>query len=391
MPYFDQAQNWLADYPYAVTLLSLAALFLLAWIANFIVRRVLLRIAERVVAASSFKWDDALLGRGVLSRLAHAVPALVIAGGIGAVPGLHPAAVAVIGNVALAYVALTIALSISNLLDAVNDLYVARSPKARERPIKGYLQVVKIIIFVLAAVLMVAALIERSPLLLLSGFGAMSAVLMLVFKDSILSLVASVQLSSNDMMRVGDWIEMPSQNADGDVIDMALHTVKVQNWDKTITTIPTYKMISESFKNWRGMSESGGRRIKRAVYLDQASVRFLDERETEHFKRFALLTEYVKAKTEELERIHASVTRRVRQLAPGPRGLPIEIYCFTRTVVWSEYESIQSDIFDHIIAIVPEFGLRLFQEPSGADIAAAAAALQPAAGQGVPQLRSSTG
>ncbi|KGO99520.1 mechanosensitive ion channel family protein [Novilysobacter defluvii] len=408
MPYFDQAQNWLADYPYAVTLLSLAALFLLAWIANFIVRRVLLRIAERVVAASSFKWDDALLGRGVLSRLAHAVPALVIAGGIGAVPGLHPAAVAVIGNVALAYVALTIALSISNLLDAVNDLYVARSPKARERPIKGYLQVLKIIIFVLAAVLMVAALIERSPLLLLSGFGAMSAVLMLVFKDSILSLVASVQLSSNDMMRVGDWIEMPSQNADGDVIDMALNTVKVQNWDKTITTIPTYKLISESFKNWRGMQESGGRRIKRALLIDQSSVRFLSDEERDRLCRIALIDAYLDAKRQELEDwnrdllaagkdpvntrrvtnigtfrayveqylrahpgIHQGMTLMVRQLAPGPTGLPIELYCFTASVAWVDYENTQSDIFDHLIAMLPEFGLRLYQAPGGADLAQA--------------------
>ena len=406
MPYFEQAQSWLADYPHAVTLLSLAALFLVAWLANFIVRRVLLRIAERVVSASSFKWDDALLGRGVLSRLAHAVPALIIAGGIGAVPGLHPAAVAVIGNVAMAYVALTIALSISNLLDAVNDLYVARSPKARERPIKGYLQVLKIIIFVFAAVLMVAALIERSPLLLLSGFGAMSAVLMLVFKDSILSLVASVQLSSNDMMRVGDWIEMPSQNADGDVIDMALNTVKVQNWDKTITTIPTYKLISESFKNWRGMQESGGRRIKRALLIDQSSVRFLTDGERDRLCRIALIDTYLDAKRKELEAwnrdllaggkdpvntrrvtnigtfrayveqylrahpgIHQGMTLMVRQLAPGPTGLPIELYCFTASVAWVDYENTQSDIFDHLIAMLPEFGLRLYQAPGGADLA----------------------
>ncbi len=313
-------------------------------------------------------------------------------------------------------------MSISNLLDAVNDLYVARSPKARERPIKGYLQVVKIIIFVLAAVLMVAALIERSPLLLLSGFGAMSAVLMLVFKDTILSLVASVQLGSNDMLRVGDWIEMPSQNADGDVIDMALNTVKVQNWDKTITTIPTYKLISDSFKNWRGMQESGGRRIKRAMLIDQSSVRFLTDGERDRLCRIALIDPYLDAKRKELEaynrdllaagkdpvntrrvtnigtfrayveqylRAHPGIrqdmTLLVRQLDPGANGLPLELYCFTATVDWGKYENIQSDIFDHLIAMLPEFGLRLYQAPAGADLHGLGGQMDAGAGAAVGQ------
>lgn len=408
MDYINGLGAPLSDYPYAATLLSLAALLLAAWVANFIVRRVLLRIVERMVAASPLKWDDALLGHGVLSRLVHAVPALIIANGIVAVPDLHPVAAAVVRNVAMAYIALTIALSISNLLNAINDLYVARSPKANERPIKGYLEVIKIIIFVLAAVLMISALISRSPLLLLSGFGAMSAVLMLVFKDSILSLVASVQLSSNDMLRVGDWIEMPSQEADGDVIDMALNTVKVQNWDKTITTIPTYKLISESFRNWRGMQESGGRRIKRSLLVDQASVRFLTDEERDRLCRIALIDPYLDTKRQELEEwnrdllaagkdpvntrrvtnigtfrayveqylrahpgINQGMTLMVRQLAPGPTGLPLELYCFTASVAWVDYENTQGDIFDHLIAMLPEFGLRLYQAPGGADLARA--------------------
>ncbi|MCE7033438.1 mechanosensitive ion channel family protein [Lysobacter sp. GX 14042] len=411
MDYINGFWAPLSGYPFAATLLPLAALLLVAWLANFIIRRVLLRIAERMVTATAFEWDDALLSRGVLSRLVHAVPALIIAAGIVTIPGLHPAVAAVVHNVAMAYVALTIALSISNLLDAVNDLYVARSPKANERPIKGYLQVVKIIIFVLAAVLMISALISRSPALLLSGFGAMSAVLMLVFKDSILSLVASVQLGSNDMLRVGDWIEMPSQNADGDVIDMALNTVKVQNWDKTITTVPTYKLISESFKNWRGMQESGGRRIKRALLVDQSSVRFLAPHERDRLRRIALIDPYLDAKRRELEEwnhdlieagkdpvntrrvtnigtfrayveqylrahpgINQGMTLMVRQLAPGPTGLPLELYCFTASVAWADYENTQSDIFDHLIAMLPEFGLRLYQAPGGADLAGAFAA-----------------
>lgn len=406
-----------AGVPYAGPALALAGLVLVAWLANWVVRRIVLRIVERMAMASSLKWDDALLSRGVLSRLVHVVPALIIATGVPLVAGLPEGLVLVVRNVALAYVALTIALAISNLLDALNDIYVSRSTRANQRPIKGYLQLVKIVVFVLAIVIMIATLIDRSPLLLLSGFGAMSAVLLLVFKDTILSLVASVQLTGNDMLRVGDWIEMPSLEADGDVIDMALNTVKVQNWDKTITTIPTYRLISDSFKNWRGMQESGGRRIKRPLLIDQGSVRFLEPEERDRMRRIALIDEYLDAKRQELEafnqkllsagkdpvntrrvtnigtfrayvqhylrahpRIAQQMTLMVRQLEPGPTGLPLEVYCFTATVDWVEYEGIQSDIFDHLIAMLPEFGLRLYQAPGGADVAGALARLQDTGG-----------
>ena len=296
-------------------------------------------------------------------------------------------------------------MAISGALDYANEIY-ARRPEARSRPIKGYIQVVKIAMFCGAAILMIAVLIEQSPLLLLSGLGAMAAVLLLVFKDTILSLVASVQLTSNDMLRVGDWIEMPSMDADGDVIDIALHTVKVQNFDKTITTIPTHKLIADSYRNWRGMSDSGGRRIKRALVLDQNSVRFLDEDEVAGLKRFRLLETYLARKQDEIaewnrhelasdsDAINArritnigtlrayviaylqshpriadeGFTLMVRQLPPSPQGLPLEIYCFANTIDWAEYEAIQADIFDHMLAILPEFGLRVFQQPSGLDL-----------------------
>lgn len=413
MQRFSDSLRPLADLAYAPTAVALLGLLLGAGLANWIVRRILLRVIARLVRASPMKWDDAVLGRGVLSRLVHVVPALIIAIGIVAVPELPGAVVAVVRNVALAYVALTIALSIGNLLDAFNDLYVIRSPRANQRPIKGYLQVVKIVVFVLAVVIMIATLIERSPLLLLSGFGAMSAVLLLVFKDTILSLVASVQLTGNDMLRVGDWIEMPSLGADGDVIDMALNTVKVQNWDKTITTIPTYKLISDSFKNWRGMSEAGGRRIKRALLIDQTSVRFLDQDERDALRRIALIDQYLDTQRQELQQhnaklqaagkdpvnnrratnlgtfrayitaylrahpdVHQGLTLMVRQLAPGPTGLPMEVYCFSRDTAWVAYENLQGDIFDHLLAVLPEFGLRLFQQPGGADVNAAVASLR---------------
>ena len=400
----DTLQAFFAQYPWILSLLWLLGLVLLAWLSDRVARRWLLRGIERFTRATPMQWDDALLARGVLRHLAHVLPALVLYAGIVLVPLLPAALVTVVRNVALAWVVLSLALAASALLSAINDIYSA-TPRAQSRPIKSYVQVAKLLVFVLAGVLVVAILIERSPLLLLSGLGAMAAVLMLVFRDTILSLVASVQLSSHDMLRVGDWIEMPALQADGDVIDIALHTVKVQNWDKTITTIPTHRLISEPYRNWRGMQESGGRRIKRALYIDQGTIRYLTPEERERMAGVSLLSEYLRDKQAELEAFNVALadegkepvnTRRltnvgtfrayvmaylrhhpginqgmtllVRQLEPGPTGLPIQVYCFTRTVRWAEYEAIQSDLFDHLIAILPEFGLRVFQQPGGGDL-----------------------
>ena len=400
----DQLTAWLADYPWAQTLLASLALVAAAWLANWGTKRILVRGLDRVLKASALGrgWQGS--GFGVIPRLANAVPALVLWMGVVLVPGLPEPVTQIVRNVCSAVIVLTLALAFSAFLNLVNAAYQWR-PEAASRPIKGYLQVVKIAVFAIATILIIAALLDRSPLILLSGLGALAAVLMLIFQDTLLSLVASVQISSSDMLRVGDWIEMPQLNADGDVIDIALHTVKVQNWDKTITTIPTKRLITESFKNWRGMRESGGRRIKRALYLDQTSVHFLTAEERTRLRRFFLLDDYLRAKERELAEWNARLaeygrepvnTRRVtnigtfrayverylrnhpgvnqnmtlivRQLAPTAEGLPLEIYCFTNTVQWVEYEGIQSDIFDHLLAILPEFGLRVFQNPSGADL-----------------------
>ena len=408
---FDAFLAPLHGYPWLMTTLQLALLVFLVWLTNSLTRTLLLRAITRTVKITPTLWDDALLGRGVIARLANVVPALVAYYGINFVQGLPANVVLIVRGTASAYVVLTIALSLSNLLNTIGAIYEQRDPeRARARPIKGYLQVAKLVTYGLAGILIVATLFNRDPLLLLSGLGAMTAVLMLVFKDTLLSLVASVQLSTHDMLRVGDWIEMPQLNADGFAIDISLHTVKVQNWDKTITTIPTWRLISESYKNWRGMFESGGRRIKRAMYLDQTSVRFLAPEERQRLHRFALIDSYLDRKQAELEefnarliaegkdpvntrrvtnvgtfrayvqaylqqhpRIHKDMTLLVRQLQPGPTGLPLEIYCFTSTTAWAEYEGIQADIFDHLYAILPEFGLRVFQQPSGGDVRRAVA------------------
>ena len=386
--------------PVAGVLLLLVA----AVIVDLIAKQLVVGTARRIAMRSSVRWDDALVEHNVFGRLVQVVPALIVFVGVPFVPGLPEGVAALTRNIAMGYMVLMLTLALTAMLSAANTIYAAL-PISKDRPLKGFVQLLQIVVWILGGVMMIAAVLDRSPLLLLSGFGAMTAIVLLVFKDTILSLVASVQLTAQDMVRVGDWIEMPQFGADGDVIDVQLHTVKVQNWDKTITTIPTSRLISDSFKNWRGMSQSGGRRIKRALFVDVSSIRFQTPDEVDHFRRFALLRDYIEDKERELTAyneglsyevesdvnrrrltnigtfrayafnylkhhpsIHKEMTLIVRQLGPGPEGLPLEIYCFTNTTAWADYEGIQSDIFDHLLAIVPEFGLRLFQKPAGSDL-----------------------
>ncbi|NRB71188.1 MAG: mechanosensitive ion channel, partial [Xanthomonadales bacterium] len=347
-----------------------------------------------------------LIRNKVFHRLAWVMPALVIMYGLHLVPNLSPVVAKVLANVAHGWLVLSLSLALTATLSAANDIYALR-PESRERPIKGFVQLGQLAVYLIGGILVVSALVDQSPVILLSGIGAMTAVLLIVFKDTLLSLAASIQLTSQKVIRVGDWLELPHFGADGDVIDVALHTITVQNWDKTITVIPTHRVVADSFKNWRGMQEAGGRRIKRSVRIDVNSIRFLTAAEIEHLGQFQLLQDYLKRKQEELAAyndgiggdaasdvnfrrltnigtlrayiiaylrhhpaIHDELTLIVRQLQPGNDGLPIEIYCFTNDTDWVRYEGVQADIFDHICAIVPEFGLRLFQQPSGADLGA---------------------
>ena len=399
---FEQLGNIHPLLPPAADLL---ALLVAAIIVDLVVKQVLIKAVRALALRSSATWDDVLVSHNVFGRLVQVVPALIVLIGLPFVAGLPEQGVQLIRSVTLAYMVLMMTLALTAMLSAAGAIYEA-TPIAKDRPLKGFVQLVQIVIWMLGAVLIVSVVLDRSPLLLLSGLGAMTAILLLVFKDTILSLVASVQLTAQDMVRVGDWIEMPQFGADGDVVDVQLHTVKVQNWDKTITTIPTHRLITDSFRNWRGMSQSGARRIKRAIFIDVSSIRFQTQEEVDHFKRFALLKDYIEVKERELgeynlglasevaaevnmrritnigtfrayaynylknhPQIHKSMTLIVRQLGPGPEGLPLEIYCFTNTTAWADYEDIQSDIFDQLLAIVPEFGLRLYQKPAGSDIA----------------------
>jgi len=391
------------------------ALILVATVAYRFTLRMARGVIRRAAAGTKATWDDRIIERKVFARLVNMVPAVIVYYGIGPALGLPTSGIQgadttlalielLVQRLALSVIVLSAVLSANALLDAINDIYQENFSEAKSRPIKGYLQVVGIVIYIGAGVVVVSILADRSPIVFLSGLGALTAVLMLVFRDTILSLVASLQIMSNDMIRIGDWVEMPQANADGDVIDIALHIVKVQNWDKTISTIPTHKFISESFKNWRGMSESGGRRIKRSLHLDLSSVHFLSDDEIERLSRYELLRAYMQQKQEHLAEhqgrsvpddvipepkrltnvgtfrayivryleahpdVHGEMTLLVRQLAPNPKGLPIEIYCFTNDTAWGNYEGVQADIFDHLIAILPEFGLKAFQELAGSDL-----------------------
>lgn len=392
---FAQQPDW------AQTAIGLVGLVVGALVVNFILKQVILRAAAPYLDEQTDTSDKSA------AWFATVVPLLIVSQGIWFVPGVPDNVQTVISNVTQAFIVVSVAMGIVKALSYANEVY-ERLPTSNNRPIKGYVQVLKIVVLCGAAIILISVLIDESPLLLLSGLGAVTAVLLLVFKDTILSLVASVQLTTNDMLRVGDWISMPSMEADGDVVDISLHTVKVQNFDKTITTIPTHRLVSDAYQNWRGMAEAGGRRIKRSLTIDQSSVRFLSDEEVLELKKFKMLKAYLSAKREEIAewnareldgedapvnarrltnigtlrayiqaylewhpRIGEGFTLLVRQLPPGPQGLPIEIYCFTDTTGWNEYEGIQADIFDHLLAIVPEFDLKLFQEPSGSDLAGA--------------------
>lgn len=400
--FFRDIRGELSQYPWLEMFVSLTILILFAAIANFIAKRIIVRGVRHLVTKLKSPNQSIFAQHSVIKRFANIIPAVVIMNGIATVPHLSPKFITFVEMGAQAFIFLTLALTVSEILNIFNLIY-QRNPKSRNKPIKGYLQLVKLILFVVCGLMILGTFLKKDVFTLLAGFGAMAAVLMLVFQNTILSLVASVQIASYDMVRIGDWIEMPSLNADGDVIDISLHTVTVQNFDKTYTTIPTNKLVTDTFKNWRGMSNSGCRRMKRSLFLDQSSVHFMTDDEQQKLKEFLLLDQYLDAKQSEIEEFNKQLSNQsrynkrrltnigtfrayvefylrqhkgiaqnqtimVRQLQPTSQGLPLEIYAFTNTIAWVSYEAIQSDIFDHLIAILPEFGLRVYQAPSGHDL-----------------------
>ncbi len=382
-------------------------LILSCLIIHFVVSKYVLRWLKFVLERTNNHWGMALYEQGVFKKLPRLVPALLLYQGVSFLPTF-----AVIGRKIIGiWIFFIIIYFLDKLLNGVLAIYNTY-PIAKKRPIKGYIQIIKIFLYLLSAIVTISLLLDQSPWVFLSGLGALTAVLILVFQSTILSFTASLQIMGNDLLRVGDWVEVPKYGADGSVIEVALHTIKVRNWDNTVTTIPTHKLIEDSFKNWRGMSESGGRRIKRALLIDQMSIRFLNEEDIAKLEKIHLLKDYLQKKQAELKayndahgfsenaingrrltnigtfrayvwaylrqhpKVHQGMTLLVRQLQPTTEGLPLEIYVFTNDTNWVNYENIQSDIFDHLLAVISEFGLRVYQKPSGFDLKEALQSLE---------------
>lgn len=405
----EELFTWLESFGLTITpligsVIILVVILLTALVIHLLLHQGILRFMESHAKQSQRWWQAAFFRHKLFTRLALTLQAIILLtqariwleSGAPALPAIE--------TVLYLFILLFSLLSLFSTLDTVEDLLV-NSPQGKRLPVRGIFQSIKLAAFLLAMIYAISLLIGKSPAILISGLGAMTAVLLLVFKDPIMGLVAGIQLSANNMLAVGDWLEMPKYGADGDVIDINLTTVKVSNWDKTITTVPTYALISDSFKNWRGMTESGGRRIKRSINVDATSVKFLDEEDLEKLRKAQLLSSYIENKVTEIQRyneenhcdpaspvngrrltnlgtfrayvaaylkanpnINPNMTQMVRQLQPGPDGIPLEVYAFTASTAWLVYEGIQADIFDHIYAVLPEFGLRIYQAPSGYDM-----------------------
>lgn len=395
----EELRNWIENYPTLLSIVKIIGVFLLALVAYWITKNILFTFAKKIFRKTKTDIDDILINDAVLKRISYIAPFIVIKRFIYLFPYIGD----FLKTFSESAILILFLLLISSVINASNELY-EKSSRYERRPIKGYLQIAKIIIFIFGGIALIGLLTGQEPWTIITGVGALSAITMLIFKDTILSFVASIQISAYDLVRVGDWIEVPKFGADGDVMDIALHTIKVQNFDKTIVVFPTHILLEESFKNWRGMQQAGGRRIKRALYIDLSSVKFCDEKMLEKFKRFQIIKKYIEHKEVEIaefnkkqnvdtsevingrkltnigtfreylkaylknrEDVNNDFTFLVRQLTPGPNGIPIEIYVFASTTVWGKYEEIQADIFDHVFAVVTEFELSIFQNPTGKD------------------------
>ena len=379
-------------------------ILVLAWLMNHLAKGFMLRFLRFCIKNSKTQWDDKLVQRNLFHRLSHLAPIIVISFFLPQIWVGHPTAEGLIDAFSQIYTMLVVLLVVQALLDAFHDVY-RTFEWSKQVPIYSFIQAIKLIVYMVGGVFIVAKLMGKDPSVIFGSLGALPAVLMLVFKDSILGFAAGIHLTTNKMLSLGDWLEMPKYGADGDVIEIGLTTVKVQNFDKTITTIPTYTLISDAFKNWRGMSESPGRRIKRSILIDLHSIRFCDEALLESLASIQAISGYIREKQKEVQAfnqqlvaggsdhpangrrltnigtfraylvaflrqhplINQEMTLLVRQLEPTTRGLPLQIYVFSSDKRWVEYEGIVSDLFDHILSVMKEFDLRAYQEPSGLD------------------------
>ncbi|WP_289006627.1 mechanosensitive ion channel family protein [uncultured Parabacteroides sp.] len=373
---------------------------------DYTCRYIFLGLFKRFAKRTKNQWDDLIVERKIINKLMHLIPAILVYIMLPlALPRTEmPTLLGILQMICSIYIVAVILRFINAALNLLLEIY-NRKEAFKNKPLKGFVQIIQVLVFFVGFIIIISILIGKSPATLFAGLGASAAILMLVFKDTILGFVAGIQLSANDMLRPGDWITMTKYGADGTVIEVTLNSIKVRNFDNTITMIPPYALVSDSFQNWRGMQESGGRRVKRSINIDMNSVRFCTPEMLEKFRKIALLTEYVDTKQQELETynkehnidgsilvngrrqtnlgvfraylvnylksnpdVNKDLTCMVRQLQPTEKGIPMELYFFAATTVWIPYEGIQADVFDHILAILPEFGLQVFQEVSGSDL-----------------------
>mgnify|MGYP005903716599 FL=1 len=367
------------------TRLTLVALILLiSYIMTQLFRHLVIPAVHKITSRTKATWDDYLFNEKMMTSFCRMIPPIMFYLLLPFVFNNVPQVLDILLKGCLIYLVITTLMLVNSFLNSLYEISNEHET-LRNRPLKGIYQMINLVAIGIGIILIISILIDQNAATILAGLGASAAVLMLIFKDSILGLVAGVQLSANDMLRPGDWITMPKYGADGDVLEVSLTTVKVRNFDKTITTIPPYALVSDSFQNWRGMRETGGRRIKRSIFIDMTTVHFCSEREKEMFASRGWIDEaqakpetqvvnlyvfrnYLQNYLKEHPRTHKELMIMVRQMQPTSEGLPLEIYCFSNTTVWSEYEQIQGEIFDHILAVIPEFGLRIFQRPSGNDL-----------------------
>lgn len=375
-------------------------IILLAWLSDIITRKVIIVVISRMVARTKTIWDDILLEKRVFNRLSHLAPALVLWYSVGHVLYQYPVIMLITQKTLSIYMIVVTIMAINAFLRGLNDIY-RTLPAAQGRSIKGYTQVIQIIVYSIAIISVISILTGTPPKVLLTGLGAAAAVLMLVFKDTIMGLVAGVQLSGNDMLRIGDWITMPKYGADGNVFEVTLNTVKVRNFDKTITTIPTYAMVSDSFINWRGTEEEGARRFKKFINIDMKTVTyctaeqvtrlsniktikdFIDRNDKKtkkpdvmnmfhegEFTNLTLFRKYIVGILKNHNGLNQKLPMVVRQMQPAEYGIPLEIIAFCKGTDSLAYEELQSDLFDHLLAVLPEFGLSVFQNPTGSSLPA---------------------
>lgn len=392
------------DIPYLRLLIMSIGLIILSLICFYITKYLIIHTIYRFIKRTPFKWDDLIVEYKTFDNLAHLIPAFIIKGSISLILQDFEHLLPFFTKLTDIYIVIVFMIIFLSFLKVIENS-ISRSPAFENKPIASYFQMFRIIIYIIVAILIISIIINKSPLYLLSAFGALSAILLLVFKDTILGLVASVQISSNDMVRIGDWIEMPKFNADGEVTAINLNTVKVENWDKTITTIPTYYFITDSFKNWRGMQESGGRRINRSIFINVRSIKFVEKSDLVRYKKYQILKDFIEQRQNEIDTYNATnnidiseaingrhmtnigvfrryielylmnhphirkdMTLLIRQLSIDERGIPINIYCFTATTQWSNYEDIQANIFDHLLAAARFFDIEIYQQPGGDDM-----------------------